>query len=85
MVSSLLGDLTMHLEERGFKTEVHQYSVNALAAGSALCIQFTTDGSYQDFLPRSVEAEVLGTPVRMARLENVTRANCGRTGMLNAS
>jgi len=47
--------------------------VNALAAGSALRIQFTTDERYQGFLPRSVEAEVLGMRVKIACLEDVTQ------------
>jgi hypothetical protein len=50
-----------------------QLSVNALAPGSALRIQFTTDERYQAFLARSVEADVLGVRVRVACLEDVTR------------
>jgi hypothetical protein len=73
VVSSVLGDLRVHLEERGFKTEIHQYSVNALAAESTLRIQLTTDERYQAFLPRSVEAEVLGLRVKIACLEDVTQ------------
>ena len=73
VVSSTLGDLTAHLQEHGFKTEVHQYSVNALAGESALRIQFTTDARYQSFLPSSVEAEVLGVRVKIACLEDVTQ------------
>jgi hypothetical protein len=42
-------------------------------AGSALRIQFTTDLRYQEFLARSVEAEVLGMRVRIACLEDVTQ------------
>jgi hypothetical protein len=73
VVASVLADLTAHLARRGFKTEIHQHSVNALAAGSALRIQFTTDPRYQDFLARSVEAEVLGQRVKIACLEDVTQ------------
>ena len=40
-------------------------------AGSKLRIQFTTDERYQAFLPRAVEAEVLGLRVRVACLEDV--------------
>lgn len=47
--------------------------MNALAPVSQLRIQFTTDERYQAFLARSVEAEVLGVPARVACLENVTR------------
>jgi hypothetical protein len=73
VVSSVLGDLTAHLEKNGFRTEVHQHSVNALAAGSALRIQFTTDERYRGFLSRSVEAQVLGLRVKIACLEDVTQ------------
>jgi hypothetical protein len=51
--------------------------LGALAAGSALRIQFTTDARYQSFLSRSVEAEVLGMRVKIASLEDVTQGNCG--------
>ena len=47
--------------------------MNALAPGSELRIQFTTDERYQPFLARSVEAEVLGIGVRIACLEDVMR------------
>jgi hypothetical protein len=62
-----------HLEAHGFKTEIHQRSVNALATGSALRSQFRTNERYQDFLPRSVEAEVLEMRVKIACLEDVTQ------------
>lgn len=73
VVSSILGDLRMHLEEQGFKTEIHQHPVNALAPGSELRIQFTTDERYQAFVARSVEADVLGMRVKIASLEDVTQ------------
>lgn len=47
--------------------------MNALASGSKLRIQFTTDGRYQSFVSRSIDAEVLGVPTRVACLEDVTR------------
>jgi hypothetical protein len=73
VVSSSLDNLRAHLEDHGFKTEIHQHSVNALAAGSDLRIQFTTDQRYQAFLPRAVQAEVLGIRVNIASLEDVTQ------------
>lgn len=73
VVSSILGDVTRHLEEQGFKTEVHRHSVNALAPESELRIQFTTDERYQAFVGRSVEADVLGMRVKIASLEDVTQ------------
>ena len=34
---------------------------------------FTTDARYQAFLPRAIEAQVLGISVRVASLEDVTQ------------
>jgi hypothetical protein len=62
VIASSLHDLTEHLE-----------SVNSTAPRSQLRIQFTTDERYQDFLSRSVEAEVLGVRVQIASREDVTR------------
>jgi len=73
VIASGLSELSAHLREQGFKIEEHPHSVNALAPGSDLRIQFTTDERYQPFLARSVEAEVLGISVRIACLEDVTR------------
>jgi len=53
--------------------EEHAHSLNALAPGSKLRIQFTTDERYQAFLTRAAETQVLGVPVRVASLEDVTR------------
>jgi hypothetical protein len=47
--------------------------VNAVAPGSQLRIQFTTDERYQGFPGRSVEAEVLGIRVKVACHEDVTQ------------
>jgi Nucleotidyl transferase AbiEii toxin, Type IV TA system len=41
---------------------------------SELRVEFTTDERYQPFPARSVEADVLGTRVRVACLEDVTQA-----------
>ena len=73
VIASILPDLTAHLEQHGFKTDVHPHSVNAITPGSDLRIQFTTDERYQGFPDRSVEAEVLGIHVRIACLEDVTQ------------
>lgn len=73
VIASNLTKLSARLQEQGFKTEEHPHSVNALAPGSALRIQFTTDERYQAFLAGSVEAEVLGARVKVACLEDVTR------------
>ena len=73
VISSVLPELKANLEGQDFKTEVHPHSLNALAAGSELRIQFTTDERYQSFPAGSVEAEVLGVRVKIARLEDVTQ------------
>ena len=73
VIASKLSPLAAHLREHGFRIEEHPHSVNAMAAGSQLRIQFTTDERYQTFLTRSVEAEVLGIHVQVACLEDVTR------------
>jgi len=46
MIAATLPDLTARLGELGFKMEAHAPSVNALAPGSQLRIQFTTDERY---------------------------------------
>ena len=73
VIATSLPELTAHLEAQAFKTEVHKHSVNALAPGSELRIQFTTDERYQAFPARSVEATVLGIQVKVACREDVTQ------------
>ena len=73
VIATSLPELTAHLEAQGFKTDVHEHSVNALAPGSELRIQFTTDERYQAFPARSVEADVLGIRVKVACREDVTQ------------
>lgn len=73
VIAASLPDLTAYLGAQGFKTEAHAHSVNALAPGSALRIQFTTDERYQAFPARSVEAVVLGIRAKVACLEDVTQ------------
>src|SRR5580658_2097544 len=73
VIASGVLKLSAHLKEQGFRTGEHTHSMNVEAPGSQLRIQFTTDERYQAFLSRSVDAEVLGIPVRIACLEDVTR------------
>jgi hypothetical protein len=73
VIASSLAQVSTYLRMQGFKIEEYPHSVNAQAPASELRIQFTTDERYQAFLPRSVEAEVLGVRVRVACLEDVTR------------
>jgi hypothetical protein len=58
VIAASLPELTAHL---------------ALAPGSELRIQFTTDERYQAFPARSVEATVLGIQVKVACREDVTQ------------
>lgn len=73
VVAANLPEFTADLTAQGFKTEVHADSVNAIASGSELRIQFTTDERYQGFLSRSVQADVLGIRVKVACREDVTQ------------
>jgi hypothetical protein len=52
---------------------VISHPLNATTPVSQLRIQFTTDDRYQAFLARSVAAEVLGVPVKIACLDDVTQ------------
>jgi hypothetical protein len=73
VIAAGLPELVAHIQAQGFKTEVHKHSVNALAPGSELRIQFTTDERYQAFPARSVEANVLGIRVKVACREDVAQ------------
>jgi len=48
-------------------------TINATAPMSQLRIQFTTDPRYQEFPARSESATVLGVPVHIASLDDVTQ------------
>jgi hypothetical protein len=73
IISSSLSSLSTELRKQDFDLEDHPHSLNALAPGSQLRIQFTTDARYQAFLARAMEAEVLGVRVKIACLEDVTQ------------
>jgi hypothetical protein len=73
VIAGSLPALTAHLEAHGFRTDVQKHSVKAQAPGSELRIQFTTDGRYQAFPARSVEATVLEIRVKVACREDVTQ------------
>ncbi len=73
VIASGLWGLAAHLQKLGFRTEEHPHSLNADPQGSELRVQFITDERYQAFLGRSMNAQVLGIPVRIACLEDVTR------------
>ena len=73
VIAAGLSEVCQRLREEGFKIESHPYSVNATAPESDLRIQFTTDPRYQDFPARSLPGIVLGVPVRIATIEDVTQ------------
>jgi hypothetical protein len=73
IIASNMSELTISLSEHGFRMEEHPHSLNAQTPTSQLRIQFTTDPRYQAFLTRAIEAHVLGIPVKVACLEDVTR------------
>jgi len=73
VIASGLPGLAKSLREQGFVIEEYEHSLNARGPRSDLRIQFTTDARYQVFLARSVEAVVLGIPVRVACLEDTTQ------------
>jgi hypothetical protein len=73
VVASGLRGLAENLKEQGFVMEEYEHSLNTQGPGSHLRIQFTTYARYQAFLARSVEAVVLGIPVRVACLQDTTQ------------
>ena len=71
--ASNLDGLSARLEESGYKIDRQPHSLNATLPESELRIRFTTDARCQDVLPRAVEAEVLGTRVKIACLADIVR------------
>ena len=57
------------LEELGFKSERHEWSVN-LKGESKVSIQISTEDFYHEFPTRSVPADVHGILMRVASLED---------------
>lgn len=73
VVSSQLAQIRTELTAAGFSVTEFPHSLNALMPGSELRIQLTLDPRYQDFLKDTKELTVLGEPVPVASLENITR------------
>jgi len=73
VIAAKLPAIIERLHAHNFRVERHPHSLNAQAPQSELRIQFTTDERYQAFLDRSVEADVLGLRIRVARLEDVVQ------------
>jgi hypothetical protein len=80
VIASGLRGLEENLREQGFEIEEHEHSLNAQGPGSDLRIRVTTDPRYQAFLDRSVDAVVLGLPVRVACLEDITQGKLWACG-----
>lgn len=68
-----LPEVISELRHIGFEVEEHAHSVNAIAPGSRLRFQFTTDERYQSFVNRAVEGTVLEVCVRIASLQDVVQ------------
>jgi len=73
VVSEIFDKLSENLQNQGFVFEAHEHSTNAKRPGSELRIQFAMDPRCQTFPSRAEECEVLGLPVRVARLDDVVR------------
>jgi hypothetical protein len=66
-------EVAEHLLKEGSRRKGHPHSLNIFAPASKLRIQFTTDERYREFLAPSIDGIVLGIPVKIASLEDVTR------------
>lgn len=73
IVAESLEALNVRLVQSGFAVERFPHSWNAQGGDSDLRLQFRLDARYQSFLPRAVEKEVLGIPVRVAALEDIVQ------------
>ncbi len=71
--ASNLTGLSVQLEADGYRVDPQPFWLNASLPESQLRIQFTADARYQEFLPRAVEAEVLGARVKIACLQDIVR------------
>jgi hypothetical protein len=56
---------------RGMKIEPFEHSVNITSPDSDLRIQLQQDARYQEFLASAADKNVLGYPMKVAKLENV--------------
>ena len=73
VVAANLSQIERDLENREFKVQRFEHSMNARRPGSKLNVQFTTDPRYQEFPTDATQQEVLGIPVSVASLENIIR------------
>jgi hypothetical protein len=58
---------------KGFKMEQFEHRINLSVRGSDLRVQIQTDLRYQEFIPRTVQRDVLGYTMSVAALEDVLR------------
>lgn len=72
VVSTELEQVKSELAAAGFSLQEFSHSLNATMKGSQLRIQFSLDPRYQEFLSDTREMNVLGEPVQVASLANVT-------------
>ncbi len=72
VVSDRLEAITRDMRAAGFSVQEFPHSVNANMQGSDLRIQLTTDQRYQAFLSDTKLMNVLGEPVPVASLKNLT-------------
>ncbi len=73
VVSSQLSSIRAELIAAGFTVTEFPNSINAVMPGSDLRIQLTLDSRYQEFLKGTKLMTVLGQPVPVASLENITK------------
>ena len=58
-------------KKRGMKIEPFEHSVNVTSPDSDLRIQLQQDARYQEFLACATDKDVLGYPMKVAKIENV--------------
>lgn len=58
---------------QSFRVEVFPHSLNVSLAGSDLRIQVQLDPRYAEFVPHATIRDVLGVPLRVARVQDVLR------------
>jgi hypothetical protein len=64
-------DRVAELVAQQFRVEEFPHSLNVTDPDSKLRVQIQRDPRYDDFIPRSEVREVLGTPMRVAAVEDV--------------
>lgn len=73
VVASASPDFEVLLQASGFSLKWFEHSLNAIASGSSLRIQFTKDPRYHQFPARAQRRTVLEVEAMVASLEDVTQ------------